>query len=105
MALDVQRCRADLKELQAQLEQWQTPDPPGLELWRHKLYALIGEILDPQDALAIRLTGLRWEPDSTSPRSRLDRNGLAGMAGPSEQAIFLKAKQSAAQSLRPCVGS
>ncbi|HUZ56385.1 MAG TPA: TIGR02391 family protein [Streptosporangiaceae bacterium] len=92
MALDVQRCQADLDDLQAELGQWQTPDAPGLELWKHKLATLIGEIFDPNHALAIRLSGLRWGSSSTSARSRLDRK--AGMAGPSEQSLFLKAKQS-----------
>lgn len=97
MALDVQRCRKDLDELEAELEQWRTPGPPGLDLWRHKLCALIGEVLDPHDALAIKLVGLRWRLDSTSTRSRLDRKGLASMANPTDQSVFLEAKQSAAQ--------
>ena len=97
MALDVQRCRKDLDEFQAELEQWRTPDPPGLELWRHKLDALIGEILDPKHALAIQLAGLGWKAATTSARSRLDRKGLAGMANPTDQSVFLEAKQSAGQ--------
>lgn len=95
MALDVQRCRADLNDLEAELKQWQTPHPPGLELWKHKLAAMIGEILDPHHALAIRLSGLRWDSGSTSARSRLDRK--AGMSGPSDQSLFVEAKQSADQ--------
>jgi hypothetical protein len=61
VALDVQRCRSELDQLQAELEVWSSPSPPGLGLWRHKLYALIGEILDPNHALAIRLAGLSWD--------------------------------------------
>lgn len=95
MALDVQRCRTDLAALQAELEQWQTPGPPGLELWRHKLAALISEILGPNHALAIRLSGLRWDSGSTVARSRLDRK--AGVLSPSDQSIFLQAKQSGIQ--------
>ena len=71
MALDVQRCRAELDELQAELELWSTPSPPGFGLWRHKLYALIGEITDPNHALAIRLSGLRWDSGASSTRQRL----------------------------------
>jgi hypothetical protein len=65
MTLDVQRCEGDLDQLQAELEQWQTLDPPGLDLWRHKLDTLIREIVGPNNALAIRLVGLRLKSDST----------------------------------------
>jgi hypothetical protein len=97
MALDVQRSREDLDQLKAELEEWRTPDSPGLNLWRHKLDALIGQILDPNHALAIQLAGLRWTADTTSARSRLDRKGLAGVTVPSGQSAFQEAKQSAGQ--------
>jgi hypothetical protein len=62
MALNSERCQTELDELEVELQQWCRPSPRGLDLWRHKLYALIGEILDPKGALAIRLSGLRWGP-------------------------------------------
>lgn len=58
MTLDVQLCRNELDELEAQLGQRAAPNPPGFDLWRHKMHSLIGEILDPNHSLAIRLVGL-----------------------------------------------
>jgi Protein of unknown function (Hypoth_ymh) len=58
VTLDVQRCRSELDALEAQLDQWTAPSPPGFDVWRHKMHSLIGEILEPNHSLAIRLTGL-----------------------------------------------
>lgn len=58
VTLDVQRCYAELDQLEAELDQWTVPNPPGFELWRHKMYALIGEILDPNHSMAIRLSAV-----------------------------------------------
>jgi hypothetical protein len=58
VTLDVQRCRNELDELETELDHWTEPGAPGLDLWRHKMHALIGEILDPNHSLAIRLVGL-----------------------------------------------
>ena len=55
MPLDVQRCR---NELETELDHWTEPGAPGFDLWRHRMHALIGEILDPDHSLAIRLVGL-----------------------------------------------
>ncbi len=63
MAVDVERCRTELDQLEVELQRWNVaPSPPGLSLWRDKLYTLIGDILTPNDALAIRLSGLQWTP-------------------------------------------
>jgi Protein of unknown function (Hypoth_ymh) len=96
MTLDVQRCRTELDELQAELEQWSTPRPPGLDLWRHKLSALIGEILDPNHALATRLAYIRWDSGASSTRRRLDRSGPPGWNFSDEEA-FRRAKQGAGE--------
>jgi hypothetical protein len=61
VALDVERCRAELDELEAEMRQWSAPNPPGAGLWRHKLDALIGDILGPRYALAEKLSGVRWD--------------------------------------------
>lgn len=95
MALDVQRCRAELDELQAELGQWSTPNAPGLDLWRHKLYALIGEILNPNHALATRLASIHWDSGTSSTRRRLDR-GPQWMFNYADEEAFRQAKQTAA---------
>jgi hypothetical protein len=77
MPLDVARCRSELDELESELMQWSQPNPPGLHHWRDRLYALIGEIRDPKDSLAIRLSGLRW---SASRRPLIERVGSVGWA-------------------------
>jgi hypothetical protein len=87
MTLDVQHCRAELDELQAELEQWSMPSPPGLDLWRHKLSTLIGEILDPTHALATRLSGLHWKSGA----------GSARMWTSTDVEAFRRAKQTAAE--------
>ena len=60
MPVNVERCRSELDDLETELDGWSHPNPPGVDLWTHKMYALIGEILDPNHALAIRLSGMRW---------------------------------------------
>jgi pyrimidine deaminase RibD-like protein len=69
VTLDVQRCRNELDGLEAQLDQWTAPNPPGFDLWRHKMHSIIGEILDPNASLAIRLVGLTDRLRGGTPRS------------------------------------
>ena len=96
MALDVQRCRSELDELQTELEQWSSSIPPGLDLWRHKLSALISEILNPNHALAMRLAGIRWSPGSGASSTRQRRNDWYNPPGADEEAFRL-AKQTAVE--------
>jgi hypothetical protein len=90
--LDVQRYRADLGALEAELRQWTAPNPPGLDLWRHKLYALIEEILDSHHALAIRASGIRWVP--SAPRLT-GVFGFESVSPPRDSEVFDKAKRTA----------
>lgn len=97
MTLDVQRCRAELDQLKAELDGWDAPNPPGFQLWRHKMNALIAEVLDPQHSLAIRLPGIndRLNPN---PRGRSSEHLWAAYdIDPRriEQATFIQAKQDA----------
>jgi hypothetical protein len=91
VTLDVQRCRDELDGLEAELERWTAPNPPGFDLWRHKMHALIGEILDPNASLATRLVGLTDRLRGGTPRS-----GTVFRAAydPSGEA-FVQAKQAA----------
>lgn len=93
MTLDVQRCRKELDELEAQLGQWIAPNPPGFDLWRHKMHSLIGEILDPHSPLAIRLTGLTDPLRGGTPRSG---TMFRAAYNPSGEA-FVQAKQAAVE--------
>lgn len=93
----MQRCRAELDELEAELRQWQAPDPPGLSVWRHKLYALIGEILDPKHALAIRLSGVRLDTTASSLVRRWGGEPVRPARNPWVDEDFKKAKQDAAE--------
>ena len=104
MALDVQRCRSELDELQTELEQWSSSIPPGLDLWRHKLSALISEILNPNHALAMRLAGIRWSPGSGASSTRQRRNDWYNPPGADEEAFRL-ANRLLSRSLRPYAGS
>jgi hypothetical protein len=92
VTLDVQRCRNDLDELEAQLGQWTEAPPPGFGLWRHKMHSLIGEILDPNHSLAIRLTAL-----TDRLRGSQRRGGV--FFGPVNSGLepFVQAKQDAAE--------
>ena len=86
MTVDLRRCRAELEILETEILQWSVHGPANLDQWMHKMYALIGDVLDPNDALAIRLTSvpnqsgvnakrmlleiiesLRWEIDRRMP--------------------------------------
>lgn len=69
VTLDVQRCCKDLDEVEAQLDKWTAPNPPGFDLWRHKMHALINDILDPHSSLALRLTSLTDPLRGGSPRT------------------------------------
>jgi hypothetical protein len=82
---------AELNGLETELAQWTEPDPPGFDLWRHKLFALIGEILDPHHSLAIRAASIRWDT-SSQPR------GL-GMwsVGPDPKQRVVQVKQTASE--------
>lgn len=97
MALDVQRYRTELDELETELKQWQAPDPPGLSVWRHKLYALLGEILDPNHALAIRLSGLRFDTSGGSVVSGFAGVPVRAARNPWADEEFHKAKQGAGE--------
>jgi hypothetical protein len=68
VTLDVQRCRNELDELETELDHWTEPGAPGFDLWRHKMHALIGEILDPNHSLAIQLVGLTGRLRGGAPR-------------------------------------
>jgi hypothetical protein len=68
VTLDVQRCRSELDELETELDRWAAAGEPGFDLWRHKMHALIGEILDPNHSLAIRLVGLTDQLRGGAPR-------------------------------------
>jgi hypothetical protein len=76
MPLNVERCRSELDQLELELDGWSQANPPGLELWTHKLYARIGEIVGPKHALAIRLSGVRWDAANRAKRQ------LSGQYGP-----------------------
>jgi hypothetical protein len=97
VAIDVQRYGAELDELDAELKQWQAPDPPGLSVWRHKLYALIGEILDPEHALAIRLSGVRLNTAASSSVRRWGGEPVRSARNFLTDEDFNKAKQDAAE--------
>ena len=58
MTVDLRRCRAELEILETEILQWSVHGPANLDQWMHKMYALIGDVLDPNDALAIRLTSV-----------------------------------------------
>jgi hypothetical protein len=92
MALDVQRCRNELDELEGQLDQWTAPNPPGFDLWRHKMHSLIGEILDPNHSLAIRLVSLTDRLCAGPPRP-----GTFLRAGYDPSGAFAQAKRAAAE--------
>jgi hypothetical protein len=93
VSLDVQRCRNELDELEVQLGQWSAANPPGFGLWRHKMHSLIGEILDPNHSLAIRLAGVTGRLHGGTPRpGTLFRTGY----NPGGEA-FVQAKQAAAE--------
>jgi hypothetical protein len=95
MPVDVQRCRAELDALEAELDRWTRPNTPGIDIWEHKLYALIGEILNPNHALAIRLSGIHWDAGSNSTRRRVEQLGPQLIWNPSDEAAFAKAKERA----------
>jgi Protein of unknown function (Hypoth_ymh) len=61
MPVNVQRSRVELNVLEAEMKGWTGPNPPGADVWQHKMFVLIEEILDPKDALAIRLGSVHWE--------------------------------------------
>lgn len=94
MTLDVQRCRNELDELGAQLDQWTAPNPPGYDLWRHKMHSLIGEILEPNHSLAIQLTGLT---DRLRGGGRPRSGGLFTAAYDPGGEPFVKARRAAAE--------
>lgn len=89
----MQRCRKELDELEAQLGQWTAPNPPGFDLWRHKMHSLIGEILDPHSSLAIRLTSLTNAFRGGTPRSGTMSRAAYNPSGES----FVQAKQAAVE--------
>jgi hypothetical protein len=97
VALDAQRYRTELDELGTELNQWQAPDPPGLSVWRHKLYALLGEILDPNHALAIRFSGLRFDTSGSSVVSGFGGAPVRPARNPWADEEFHKAKQDAGE--------
>lgn len=68
MLLDVKRTRTELEDLKLQVAQFPVPYPPGFELWRNKLTTIIGEVVGPNDALAMRLANLSWQSRSLSAR-------------------------------------
>ena len=80
MSLDIARCRSELDGLESELMQWSQPNPPGFEHWRDRLYALIGEVRDPKDALVIRLSGLRWKAQPTKGAILVREGGAADNA-------------------------
>jgi hypothetical protein len=91
--MDVQRYRDELDQLEAELSRWTAPGPPGFDVWRHKMNSLIGEILDPNHSLAIRMVGLTDRLRSGPP----PRSGsLFGVAPRPVGETFAQAKQSAA---------
>jgi hypothetical protein len=101
--VNVQRSRAELDALEEELEGWTEPNPPGTDLWVHKTYALINEILDPNHALAIRLTGIRWDAGVSSTGRPVETLGPQSIWNPADNAAFRKAKERARgiiQSLR-----
>jgi hypothetical protein len=95
VALDVQRCRTELDQLEAELAQWHAPDPPGLGVWRHKMFALIGGILDPNHALAIRFSGLHFQTRASSVVSGFGGAPVRSMGNPWAGEDFKRAQQGA----------
>jgi hypothetical protein len=95
MPVNVERCRSDLDELEAELDGWSGPNPGGVELWTHKMFALIGEILDPNHALAIRLSGIRWDAGPRSTRQLAAQFGPQLVFNPADGVAFATAKDTA----------
>ena len=95
MPVNVERCRSELDDLETELDGWSHPNPPGVDLWTHKMYALIGEILDPNHALAIRLSGMRWGAGNRSTRQLAAQFGQQLMINPAEAAAFANDKERA----------
>lgn len=58
MTVDLRRCGVDLEKLETEISQWSVQGPANLAQWKHKLYALIGDVLNANHALAIRLSSV-----------------------------------------------
>lgn len=95
--MNAERLGTELDELERELEQMSGPGQPGLKLWRHKLTTLVGEILGPTSALAIRSANLHWDSGVSSARRRLESSGPVWMWSASDMAAFQRAKQDAAE--------
>lgn len=95
MTIDVERCRADLDELERELDGFTGAGQPGLEVWKHKVNAVIDEVAGARSSLAVRFNGLRWEPSGSAARRRLDARGPMAMYGEPVAAVFRSAKQEA----------
>jgi len=72
MTVDLRRSRAELETLEAEISQWSVDGPANLNQWMHKLYALIGDVLDPNAALAIRLASVRNQSAVNAKRMLLE---------------------------------
>lgn len=100
MAVNAERFRTELDELERELEQMSGPGQQGFDLWRHKLLTLIGEILGPTSALAIGFTNLRWDSGASSARRQLESHGPVAMWSGPDTAAFRRAKQTAVETIQ-----
>ena len=65
MSPDVERARKELDELERELETLSSPEQQGFGTWRHRMYAVIADVVGAKSAVAIRFSGLPWTPRVT----------------------------------------
>jgi len=92
MALNVEKCRFELDELEKEARSWSYPNPSGTSHWRDRMNTLIGEIDGQEGSLGIRLAYMEW---STTEARVTHLPGERFVTTQADQRLLAKAKETA----------